>query len=108
MKTLSDIFKESESELPKYVNHKGDYDCAAHGEGLNCCLDKEEWHKKLNNFLKSHTIKLLEAECERLEGEKKLDYGKTGWQAEAIMSYNKAIQDQIYHLQEEIKKIKNI
>lgn len=64
---------------------------------------------KVKDFIKSHTIQLLEKEIKRLESKKvpvrclRHDFVST-----CDFSYNQCIADQISHLKAEINKIKEL
>jgi len=68
---------------------------------------------EIKHFLTTHTIKLLQAEIERLEGEKQKTYetigctgtSADGWCCPKHRDFTKVFDDQISHLQEEIKGI---
>jgi len=65
----------------------------------NCHIDMR---KSIKHFLITHTIKLLQAEIERLEEIYKEGQGMNPFPTEA----GGVVQDQISHLQEQIIKIK--
>jgi hypothetical protein len=108
------MYQTLKTQLNKFdeeLKHKFN-DCAAHDEGLYCCLDVEHpRNAKIKSFIRSTTIALIEKEVERLEGSKKeIDY--TTYCAcdgecfgGCIKSYNNALQDQISYLQSQLKLI---
>lgn len=71
----------------------------------------------IKSFLTTHTLNILKAERERLAGmmkdmnvqfeDKDMAFGK-GRVEDYRFGYNEAIDDQIHHLDEEIKKIKEL
>jgi len=72
---------------------------------VKCEPDGRPITNDLKHFLTTHTIKLLQAEIERLEG-KKLGGHRDEEQRIFAGGYDQALQDQISHLQEQIIKIK--